>query len=318
MYAAKEEVLLIKTRDAVFMALALFMAMAMFPGPAAADRGSMPFLYEAEVFEPAQNAIVAWNGREELLILSTDLRASQATRVLEVLPLPAEPQVSKGDGAVFRRMNALIARNLFADSGKGPESRGQGAAEVTFHEKIGAHDIAVVHILDSMYFEEWVEEYLGKYGLRGYRVSPVMLAVISQYILDGYSWFVFDVVELGPALKSNETIEYRFASDKLYYPLRISGADTGGTDVRLTAVTKNGLGEYLGLPREEIGFPLPLVRAKVRDDAAPSATAAVPSRDLTDVHAGMAAMFNEGGEVCIDTLRVRGDLKGFSRDILAR
>lgn len=307
------------TKGVAILILSCFMAAAVFPGLATADRGSMPFLYGAEIYEPAQNAIVAWNGQEELLILSTDLRASQPTKVLEVLPLPAEPKVGKGDNAVFRKMNALIAQNLFMSIGKGPGSRGQGAAEVTFHEKIGAHDITVVHILDSMYFEEWVNEYFSKHGFQRYRVSPVMMAVIGQYILDGYSWFVFDVVELGTALKSNDVIEYRFASDKLYYPMRISASDKGETDVRLITVTKNGISKYLGLPREEIRDAHYRVYAPVLDASKPAMPAAAAvARDLTGVHPEMAGMFGDADEVCIQTLRVRGELNGFNHDILAR
>ena len=43
-------------------------------------------------FEPSQNALIAWNGQEEILYLTTDVRASRASKVLEVLPLPSQPR----------------------------------------------------------------------------------------------------------------------------------------------------------------------------------------------------------------------------------
>ena len=73
-----------------------------------ADRGAIPFQPEVTIFEPTQRALIAWNGEEEILILSTDLRASRATKVLEVMPFPAEPRVKKGDVGVFRRAVKLI------------------------------------------------------------------------------------------------------------------------------------------------------------------------------------------------------------------
>src|SRR5512140_110581 len=73
-----------------------------------ADRGAIPFRPEVTIFEPTQRALIAWNGEEEILLLSTDLRASRATKVLEVMPFPAEPRVKKGDVAVFRRAVRLI------------------------------------------------------------------------------------------------------------------------------------------------------------------------------------------------------------------
>jgi len=46
---------------------------------------------EVNIQESVQNAIVAWNGDEEVIILSTDVQSSQPTLVLEVLPLPSNP-----------------------------------------------------------------------------------------------------------------------------------------------------------------------------------------------------------------------------------
>ena len=68
-----------------------------------ADRGSIPFDPGVRIFEPNQRAMIAWNGQEEILLLSTDLRASQPTKVLEVIPLPAEPEVKKGDRVLFSK-----------------------------------------------------------------------------------------------------------------------------------------------------------------------------------------------------------------------
>jgi hypothetical protein len=297
-----EKVLL--TRLLVIM-LCCLVAAAAFPGGVSADRGAMSFFPRVDIYEPAQKAIIAWNGEEELLLLSTDLRASKPTKVLEVLPLPASPVIKRGDVKVFGRMNDLIRRNLYDFyPSKGPGGRSvEAAAEITFHEKIGAHDITVVHVLDSGYFQEWVGEYLGKQGVAGYKVPPVMLATIQQYILDGYEWFAFDVVELGTALQSNDVIEYRFASDKVYYPLRISGNARGETDIRLTIVSKGGVEKFMGIPR---------ARFRPLHAAVDAAVA-----ELGEVHGDMAGMF-PAGNVVIQTLRLKGDLAEFDLDVLAR
>ncbi len=296
-----------KTGLKLFVVMLCCLAVAAYPGGASADRGGMSFFAGVEIYEPSQKAIVAWNGEEELLLLSTDLRASKPTKVLEVLPLPASPAISKGDVKVFGQMYDLIRRNLATAfyGGKGPGGRGgEAAAEVTFHERIGAHDITVVHVLDSGYFQEWVAGYLGGQGVAGYKVSPVMLATIQQYILDGYAWFAFDVVELGTTLQSNDVIEYRFASDKLYYPLRISGNARGETDIRLTVVSKNGLEKYLGIPRSKFRSLHPVVD--------------VAAAELAAVHEAMAGMFDPAGNVVIQTLRLQGNLAEFDLDVLAR
>ena len=52
--------------------------------PAVADCGSIPYEEDADIFEPNQNALICWDGTEEILVLSTNLRASKPTKVLEV------------------------------------------------------------------------------------------------------------------------------------------------------------------------------------------------------------------------------------------
>jgi hypothetical protein len=80
--------------------------------PVYSDKGSIPFNPLVQIFEPIQRAMIAWNGKEESFLLSTDLRASASTKVLEVLPLPSEPIVKKADVEVFRRATMLINRKL--------------------------------------------------------------------------------------------------------------------------------------------------------------------------------------------------------------
>ena len=292
--------------------LAIGTIFAFVPERVLADRGSIPWGMEdnlpTEIFEPAQNAVIAWNGREEILVLTTDLSATRPTKVLEVLPLPSEPVVTKGDGTLFAKFNNLILRELRSSwySGKGPGGSREGAetaAEVTFHEKIGAHDISVVHVLDSGYFARWIEEFLKKNGAGPQTISPVLLATIEQYLLDGHHWFVFDVVELGRQTKTNDAIQYRFATDKFYYPLRISNTDSGNTNIQLFAVTESGLTHFFALPPEKIRQRhRPLRFGKDR---------------ILELNEEMAGMFS-GPEISVQTLRIQGNLKEFDLDVLAR
>jgi len=62
--------------------------------PVSADRGLL-VVNPTIVHEPAQNAIIAWNGSYEILILSTKLESKNATKVLEFIPLPSKPEVEK-------------------------------------------------------------------------------------------------------------------------------------------------------------------------------------------------------------------------------
>ncbi len=77
-----------------------------------ANRGMIPINPNAKVFEPNQRAMIAWNGDEQILLLTTDIYASESTMVLEVLPLPSEPEVKEGDTETFSKAIALINRQM--------------------------------------------------------------------------------------------------------------------------------------------------------------------------------------------------------------
>ncbi len=242
--------------------------------PAPADRGSIPFKPHAQIFEPVQRAMIAWNGKEQIMLLSTDLRASEPTRVLEVLPLPAEPKVTKGDTEVFRRAVDLINRKLAErrqrakDRGKGEFGSRAPAGQVTFHERIGAHDIIVTKALSVDGFTTWVDGYLRKAGVENPQIPKPMIKVITEYLNDGYKWFVFDVVELGTTPRTNDAIQYRFASEYVYYPLRITRVEHGETRIQLLVLTPQLLRNFPGLPSDRVRLAHAPVRITGKELAA--------------------------------------------------
>src|SRR4030043_1417531 len=183
-----------------------------------ANRGMIPINPNARIFEPNQRAMIAWNGEEEILLLTTDIYASESTMVLEVLPLPSEPEVKEGDTETFAKAIALInrqMRTLSKKNGNGEKVQTPGG-EVTFHEKIGSHDISVIHLLDAESFVDWVNKYLDSLGVGEVSISATMKTVISEYISDDYTWYVFDIIELGDEVITNEAIQYRFKTKYLY------------------------------------------------------------------------------------------------------
>ena len=224
----------------------VLLAMVLSAHVARADCGSIPFKPWVSVFEPNQRAVIGYNGREEILLLSTDLRASEPTKVLEVIPFPSEPDVKKGDVQVFYEATELINRKLFPLKQRGAfgGAGGMGAAaregmapppagEVTFHKKIGAHDVSVTRVLDQQRFIDWVEDYLREAGVDNPTIPEPMQSVVEEYLRDGYGWFAFNVVDLGVETVTKEAIQYRFDTRFLYYPLRITRTDKGDTSVRL-------------------------------------------------------------------------------------
>jgi hypothetical protein len=290
----------------------ILIALTWLPRGASGDCGGIPFKPHVQVFEPDQRAVIAYNGREEILLLSTDLRASEPTKVLQVLPLPSEPKVSKGDDQVFVKatnlINERLGRPLGGSGGMGgfggaaPRGRRDApAGEVTFHDKIGSHEISVTHVLDRQGFITWVEDYLRKAGVDNPKIPEPMKDVVAEYLRDQCQWFVFDVVELGSDLKTKEAIQYRFKTAYLYYPLRITRTEEGDTSVRLLILSP----ELVRIPRLgkiEVRLPHEPLRISVEE------LESLGSADLADLLPRRPCMLR--------IWEVSGPLSGFTQDIV--
>lgn len=280
---------------------------------ATADCGGIPFKANVAVFEPDQRAVVGFNGHEEILLLSADLRVSEPTKLLQVLPLPSEPKVTKGDPQVFVKATHLVNSKLLRPKagatmgGAGGMGGGFGgpapAGEVTFHEKIGSHDLTVTHVLDQRGFIAWVEEHLRKAGVENPTIPAPMKAVVAEYLRDRYQWFVFDVTDVGKEVKTKEAIQYRFATRWLYYPMRITRSEEGDTKVRLLVLSP----ELVRLP-VLAGGNIRLAHQPIRINA--KELRSLGSDDLTGLIKGEHAMLR--------IWEITGRLSGFEQDILAR
>ncbi|TET39918.1 MAG: DUF2330 domain-containing protein [Dehalococcoidia bacterium] len=216
-----------------------------------ADRGMVP-ISDVSVYGPGQKAIIAWNGEQEILILSTDVYASGDSMVLEILPLPSEPQrIEEGDFSSFIQIQQLIEEHLPSSWWDrfmpGLEGKGEGV-EVIFHQRIGAHDITVVRASDTEELVQWAQGFLEDRGIEHDISSPKLESVVGRYIEDGIEFFVFDLIEVTSDPGSIEPIIYQFETDSLYYPLVISSLASGETEISLFLLTP-GIIDFAELPR---------------------------------------------------------------------
>lgn len=275
-----------------------------------ADRGSIPFHPEVKIFEPKQRAMLAWNGEEEVLLLSTDLSASEPTKVLEVIPLPAEPVVTKGDVEIFQKATQLINKKLSRELGLSRAGDpikslgGKPAGEVTFHERIGAHDVSVTHVLNSGGFMKWVEDYLTSAGVEKPLIPEALQKVVGEYLKDGFGWFVFDVVSLDEKPKTSEAIQYRFASTCLFYPLRIMRTEEGHTTVHLMVLTPRLLSSFPGLAVDRVH----LLHKPV----------SISRRELRFLSEEMEELFPQAEALKLRLWQIEGELSSFQEDLIAK
>jgi hypothetical protein len=273
-----------------------------------ADRGSIPFDPTVKIFKPKQRAVIAWNGTEEILLLSTDMRASAKTRVLEIIPFPAEPVVKKGDEEVFKKAIKLINRKLQERYDQSVHKEDQdkkshrAAGEVTFHRIVEAHDIMVIHVLDMKSFTGWVERYFSAYMIKNPKIPEAMKAIVNKYLEEGYVWFVFDIVLVDKFPMSSEAIQYRFKTETMYYPMRITRTGEGETSVELLVLTQRPLIQFPGISIEEIKLPYEPI--------------GMNSEELRSLNEEMEGLLERRENIKLRIWHIEGELSGFKKDLL--
>jgi hypothetical protein len=230
------QLLIVRAVDLLCLVLPLCLIFVV-PGLSSADRAGIPIDPHVEFDESAQNAIVAWNGTDEVLMLSTDLRSGTPGRLLEMLPLPSSPyDIKQGNISSFKKMIGLFneksERLQASNSESNDRATGLGGMEaaqysgisVTFSASIGAHDLTVVHVENQTHFSDWVRDFAAGMGVSNFTTAQELNGSVGSHLERGISYFVFDAVDLAGDLKTLDPMVYKFRTDFLYYPLDITGA----------------------------------------------------------------------------------------------
>ena len=149
-----------------------------FPVLVFADGGMVVWPPDVYIDQSAQNAIVGWNGEEEIIILSIDLESSASSTVLRIIPLPAEPsEIKEGSFESFDNLADIINEKLGRGDWKYTGEQGtmapenEDGVEIVFQEQIGAHDITVAKVNDLDYFLNWVQDFTESKGFEQKEVS---------------------------------------------------------------------------------------------------------------------------------------------------
>lgn len=215
-----------------------------------ANRGLIPWP-SITLEESAQKAIIAWNGSEEVLILSTDVRGAENALVLEFLPLPSNPtKIEEGDFKSFTTLVSIVNKKIKAayPSREALGTRGgRPGVVITFHARLGPHEVTVVEVNDLPDFLEWVENFTQAKALPPQVIPKDFRDSVEDYLQRGLNYFVFDVITVTPSPKSITPLLYRFPTEFLYYPLAITGNSVGlkqaPNEIQLFILTKGRLDE---------------------------------------------------------------------------
>lgn len=236
--------------------------------------------------EPRQRAVLLWNGQEEILFLSTDLSAPYSSPMGEVLALPGEPQVALGSLDVFAHLVELPGATHLSRDWLPSEPYGTMAS--------------------SFLVGSWNDPLFRP------AIASKCFSELDSYQAKGMPWVVVNNINIRTYTQSFPPIEYRFSSRAAFYPLAISAADSGMTQIDLIVITKNGL---LSLPRLE--YPITIQSRFLlssHDLAALSpAWAAFFQRSTLTASAPVAAAIS----VTVEHIRIQGDISRMRTDFLA-
>lgn len=264
---------------------------------------------KVELNQSAQNAIVAWNGQEEIIILSNDIESDESVTALRMVPLPSNPSdIKEGDFESFEKITEIINEKIekIQTPGYGREGdnkTGAAGIEIVFHEKIGAHDVTVVKVNDLDYFLDWTKDFAEGKGLEVKEISMKFRNGISNYLKRDIKHFVFDVIDTKEGEESIKPLIYKFDSDYLYYPILISGVSEiseSRANIQVFLITEDEiLNERYWRPYQKGYFRYPVEFSQ---------------KELQEVDEDVAGLFDSKAKVT--SFDYYGSLKLFTKDLI--
>ena len=212
--------------------------------PVKADRGLIPVTSSVSIYEPGQKAILAWNGQEEIMILSTDVSSTSETLLLEILPLPSQPIVEAASLHSFEEIQDLIwEEGMFLYYSGNKRDTVSNSVLIVFNGQIGAHNVTVVRASDASELVSWINSFLAGSGFNEQMSLGKSESVIVDYMQRGFRYYCLDIITVSQARKSVDPLLYRFNSSFLYYPLLITSPVGGSTEITLFLLTTSKISQ---------------------------------------------------------------------------
>jgi len=274
-----------------------------------ADRGMVPYNPRIKVFEPGQNAVIAFNGEEELLYLTTSVRASGRTRAVQLVPFPTKPEVSKGDISVLRAIERFLWPRVWRHRGwKAAQDTAGGlrnAVQVLQQQRIGSHNLTTIRADEKKALLEWLTKRLG--GRIDNRAWFKRLrSILSHYHACGFRYWVLDEVELNSSTRFVEPLVYRFRCPFMFYPLVVSSLMEGETTITVAAFSADAAPFIKAMPK---GFRDVLLLPNGE-----RGVLTLSSDQLKSIWQDAAELFGSGETVELCIYRYKGEVK-FESDV---
>ena len=251
--------------------------------------------------EPNQYAVIAWNGSEEVLWISTRQESVLPGNgaALSILPLPGTPiSVTKGDEKLYANCANAVTSKL-ANAG----------GYVVLEAQIGAHNVFVLESNSVADLEKQIQDYVDKKfsGEADGLIGEYARGVLKDYVNRGFKYFAFDLIRSTNSAEIKVPIQYHFKSNALYYPMVVSKiGGEGMTTIEAVVFTKGG-----------VTGPAPGAKALDFNKVKGSRAASFSNEELKGLDPALGKLFGTGGAAG-RAWYIQGDMKSFDGDIYYR
>jgi hypothetical protein len=190
--------------------------------------------------EPNQTALVAWNGKEQMLFLTTNEQSLAGTRpMISIMPLAGAPiDIKESDRKIITGARKLVQKKIIEKGGVIDKEMG-----LVFKTEIGVHKIFVWKIDDIDTLLNDLNQFIAKTYGKDYSVliSKDGFNVIKDYHDRGFKYFAFDLIQVNKAEKTKVTIMYHYKSNFAFYPVAISQVGGSGVSkIELVVLSPSG------------------------------------------------------------------------------
>jgi hypothetical protein len=256
--------------------------------------------------EPVQSALVAWNGKEQMLFLTVNQKSLVGTRaMISIMPLPGEPiKIERSERKIITNARNLVEKKII----KHPNyKRDSGTNPVVYKTEIGVHKIFVWKIDDINTLENDLNYFIVQTYGKNYSLlmSKKDFEVLKKYHGNGFKYFAFDLTEInGKAEKTKETILYHYKSYFAFYPIAISqGGSSGISNIELTVISPSGF--------NKVGTSLGGMNEKTLREAMEGGVEVDLSlADLRSISPEIANLFKRNGRAKARIFQFKGNLDG--------
>ncbi len=183
---------------------------------------------QADILQPTQKVYIRWDGSEEKLVIQTKYEGP-AEEMVWIIPVPAEPNVKKGDPNLFEKLSTAtrhsdISHTYFPYVDTGYASAARGARDVVqWRRRIGDYDVALIKPAGGENALQWL-------NANQFAVEGKAIPILEDYIKQKW-WMVAarihpdaltDITRNKLAQGLLDPLDMTFPSARCIYPLRLT------------------------------------------------------------------------------------------------